>query len=207
MHFPNVLLLLLVLFVCAQWDLLLARRRGRPDADQRRLVYHTILLCGLIGGCFGAVMDQVTVSISPDYFSTFKDIPARTPLELRLRAADLGFAAGLVPGLIAGVCFAAAAAIGVDWTVLHKRPPISYLLIPAAVILLLAPFFAGYQMIRDPGDYLSSMQPALDASAIRRMIAVWGIHQAAYVGGLVGTVLATVKIRRDVGRKTSSGRC
>lgn len=199
---PLALLVLVTLWGLAKWNLAVAARGQADDFAQRRRVFRTILQCAWVSACFGAALDQITVTISPDYFSFFKDLPAASPLALRLRASDLGFAAGVTPGLIAGVCFAAAAFIGIPGAEgASPIRPIRFLWIPAACIGLCCPVLIGRQLICDPGDYANSLE---NAAAAQRMLMVWGIHQSAYLGGMLGTIVATVWIRQIVQRRKTS---
>ncbi|TWU59684.1 hypothetical protein [Crateriforma conspicua] len=186
----------------AAWDLRRARRRGEHGGryQSRRLVYRGVLACGIAGALFGVLMDQVTVSLSPEYFRIMKEIDASTMGGLRAGAADLGFAAGLVPGLIAGVCLTAAATLGRDTPGVRIGGVLRMLGVPLVMFLVAAPVMYHLQASLDVSGYQRGGLVGFDDDVVRRMVGVMGVHQAAYLSGFAGTVAATVWLRTRVSR-------
>src|SRR5262245_44603713 len=69
----------------------------------RPVEYLAILACALTAGVCGALFDQITATISPEYFLEGKNL-ATSSLPFRLAVAGTGFRGGLPLGaLIAGV--------------------------------------------------------------------------------------------------------
>lgn len=194
----RAVLLLGIIGVLAWWDVRRCIRNAASDVQHRQLAYRVIFLCGLAGGMFGLLMDQVTCTISPDYFRVFKEVPGQTDTELRLGAANLGFAAGMIPGLICGICFAAAVTLNAGH--LFSTAKVLWLLaVPLTCFVCLAPILGWYQAQLDPTGLRDTLRLGSD-SRVSRLLFVWGTHQAAYVAGILGTVLATVLLSCRVRR-------
>jgi len=179
------------------------RMPNTPSAASRRFVYRVVLLSGLLGGCYGVVMDQITCTISEDYFRVFKEIPGDGTAELRRSVASLGFAAGMIPGLLAGLGLAAAATIGTSSPHVTESSPrmtegqtLKFLVIPVCAMLFLAIPIAWFQIQWDPTHQREVFQTSFGTSRTSRMLAVWGIHQAAYFGGVLGTLIAVGVVSR-----------
>ena len=79
-----------------------------------------LIRCGAVGAAvmaiFGALHDQLSYSISPEYFTLFKfeqfDVPRSWPP--RLGAAMVGGVAGGAAGLVAGLIFGLVSSFRID---------------------------------------------------------------------------------------------
>lgn len=184
---------LLTLVLLATLDL---RYRPAKQSTERKLVYSGILGCGLAGSLFGGIMDQITYTLSPEYFTLWKELPGESESMLRLRALELGTAAGLVPGLIAGICFVVAALYGRLQGKIRHPQLLYHLAIPAATILVCSSLMGWIHYWSPDSRLVRNMSPLVQGQELQWMNAVWGIHKAAYLGGFVGTVLATIVIAK-----------
>lgn len=193
-----------------------AQRLGRADVQQRKLLYRMIVGCGVLGGMFGVVMDQITCTLSPDYFVLMKEIEHESEKMFRLRVADLGFAAGMVPGMIAGGCLAAVVSVQQKATApadgqaaqnppLNCRQLLAYLWIPISTMMIVMPFLVWWNVRFDLGSHHESLRLAIPAVRIDRLNMVQAIHQSAYIGGIVGTVVGTFLAARRVKRLRGPG--
>lgn len=168
------------------------RRRGR--SARRWKEYLFLIYCTLAMMIFGVINDQVTVSVSWEYFVYGKEFPgaeAGRPDEwtLRVWACEIGlkatWTAGLILGAILLICNNPArrdpiipmrSMLGLVWAIF----------IPAAVlaaILGIAGYFGAWKDLTDDFRYLWSenlLRP-------RTFMAVWGMHLGAYIGGFLGS--------------------
>jgi hypothetical protein len=164
---------------------------------ERLHVYVFLLGSGFGAGLFGAVFDQVTFTISRYYFIYLKEIEAPSDVELRLKIAVFGFAAALVPGLIAAASMLVVS-LGPRSGIWKVKPlelfrwywfhmiTFCILVLPMVMVLLVA----------DPRGYYYQWSTVLETNEIRRMIVTWAIHLAAYLSGALGTVWAIVSLVR-----------
>ncbi len=151
----------------------------------------------LVAGVYGVVHDQITFSIGPEYFYKFKFQQfayADFGLHDRIFAAEIGFLATWWVGMIVGWILAKRCLPGQD------RPVASKQIIRGFCIVFAAGFLAAV------GGYLYGLfqGPEADYSAWRRFLETRGvtdhwsflrvayIHNASYLGGLVGLLLTFV---------------
>lgn len=159
------------------------------------------LLGGLTAGIYGILHDQVTYTLSPEYFTRFKfDQFDYADLKLgnRVFAGTIGFLATSWIGLMAGWVFGR----------LSIRPPASQpelarVTIAFAIMLgtCVAFGFAGYlygtltweRSIESWSEWAGGFQVD-DVAAFAR---VGHIHNLSYVGGVIGSIAAGIWIRRS----------
>jgi hypothetical protein len=176
------------------------RRRGRAATRWRE--YAVLLAAVAAALAYGAVNDQVTVSISPEYFLQAKELaqvvgdPPRSAVALRWEAAKVGLKATWSAGLLIGVVLLLA---NNPWGTLPRLP--NRRLVATLPIVLIAA--AGLGVLGGALGYAGVMTNwstdfqdivRADLWRPRRFMAAWGVHLGGYVGGLVGTVIAVVAI-------------
>lgn len=180
------------------------RRRGRQATRWREYLF--LLGCAGAALVYGAIGDQVTVTISPEYFlygkalaEVVKDPGSQvvTP-ELRWEAAKVGLKATWTAGLILGVVILLAN------NPRRGRPQLAYrelwarlpVLVGVAAICAIVLGVIGYWggFVRFSNDFQQMVQR--DEFRPRRFMAVFGIHLGGYVGGLIGTVAVVAMIVR-----------
>jgi hypothetical protein len=159
---------------------------------------------------YGIVNDQVTLTLSPEYFTVFKRHQFAPLLEAmglgdappRLQAVVIGTAATWWFGLFLGMLVSLAGTIG-------RRPPSStrQFLRGVRLVLLLT---AGASLLFGATAYLLAPRvPGIGTEEAarywpflegireqRRAFAVGFWHDGAYLGGLAGTVLACIRVWR-----------
>ena len=116
---------------------------------QRKGAYSFLLAAGLFAGLLGVAIDQVTATVSPDYFAIGKGIPKGD--HFRLGVAVFGFEAGFTMGIVVGGIYLLANNPKRDRLALSGRQLFGFLLIP--IVAALAPrcrwvCFAGKISIR-----------------------------------------------------------
>lgn len=178
------------------WKYLIPRIR---IADLPPMIGATIL-GGLIAGVYGIVHDQITYTISPEYFTKLKFHQfdyADFGLGNRVFAATIGFLATWWVGFIAA------------WLLARRVIPdqsrqIAYRQILSGFLCIFAcGFFFGclgylYGLWRGPNADYSDWNWAFRHLHIVDQwpfVRVAYIHNAGYLGGLIGLVVALVSIR------------
>jgi hypothetical protein len=179
------------------------RRNGKAATRWRE---YTVLLAAVAAAlCYGAINDQVTVTISPEYFlygkELFKVIGDNPPAaQLRWEAAKIGLKATWTVGLIFGVVLLLANNPYRTLPRLKNRQLLIYLpmILAVAATLGVVGGLLGYYGYLTKLD--SDFGDMVDANLFRprRFMSAWGVHLGGYVGGLVGTMVSALWI---VGRR------
>jgi hypothetical protein len=185
---------LVVLFALIAW---IDWRRKAAQATKWR-EYSFLLVAGLLGGLIGVAIDQVTATISPDYFVLGKGIP--TGDGFRLGVAGLGFQAGLVMGMVVGGIYLIANNPRPDRRSLRSMQLLRFALPPVLASMLLVPLAAFTVHCWDPLNLARELSDLLSPTQTDHFLTVWGMHLGIYAGGILGTSL------RRYGNSTATGR-
>lgn len=145
----------------------------------------------LIAGCFGIVHDQVTYTISPEYFTRMKFDQFKSwdfGFPRRVFVAEIGFLATWWVGLI-GAWFLGRLAV---WKFHHPSRAVLRALafvMLVAMISGISGFLLGDRIARSVAGWEESLASIKveDVVAFNR---VAGIHTGSYLGALVGWILA-----------------
>lgn len=177
-------LLALAAFVCLA---LLYDRLKPPEKQYRQGEYFFLLVVGAFGAVFGVLIDMITSSISPVYFSVGKGI-AEGP-GFRGAVIALGAQAGFCAGLVgAGILLVVnAQRLGMDGLFQYMALSFACSAISAAVLGLLQ---HNLQLFR-----LAEWDNLLAPATSRSFKTVWCIHVGIYVGGLIGLVFSCIRAR------------
>ncbi len=143
-----------------------------------RLQSYAILLLGaLVAGLLGLAFDQVTVTISPEYFTLGKGLD---PEDLRLQVAWLGFRSALPLGALT-------AGLGLLHMRTARRASWREWLAPSFSTLLVSlPSGAVLMLLVDPLDVRVSSAGAMTEAQSARYLIAWGLHVGAYAGVIMG---------------------
>ncbi len=167
-------------------------RNGRRSARLRE--YGFLLFATTTAIAFAVAHDQLTATISPEYFLTGKGL-ASDPRPFRLAVAILAAKASYWVGLVIGT------ALLVANNPSPRRAQLGYpvLIRLAALPLVFAVGCAALGAIAfavlDLG--LSTAAVLAGPAAARRFLVVWGIHAGSYLGASVGGIAAVASaIRR-----------
>ncbi len=175
-------------------------RRHGPAATRWR-EYAVLLLSVIAALAYGAINDQITVTISPEYFLYGKELEkilGENPpeLALRLQAALVGLKATWSVGLICGVVLLIANNPFGSLPRLRNRQLLIYL----PMIVLIAGVcgviggWLGYHghLTRFDSDFVDM----IEANEYRpyRFMAAWGVHLGGYIGGALGTIAIAGRI-------------
>jgi hypothetical protein len=183
---------------------------GAPPLLVRLAPILWIDLAMLAAVLYGILNDQITVTLSPEYFSVFKrhqfwpllEAMGWTNAPARLQAVPIGAAATWWFGLILGMTVSLAGTVGrlPRLTTRQFGRAVGVVMLTTAVTSLLCGVVAYLVEPAIPGA--SQQEHAMFESIFgaihewRRFFAVGWWHNGAYLGGLCGAILACVRVRR-----------
>lgn len=159
------------------------------------------LLGAVVAGCYGALHDQISYAISPEYFTKLKFRQfsyADFGWPPQLFASVIGFLATWWVGLFAGWFVARGGLVEIP-----PRERRRHTLRTFAIVLITAALGGfigaglGVVMTRD-GDLSgwAHWQHALRLEDPRSFVIVAYLHGAGYIGALIGLILAIVYVRK-----------
>ena len=144
----------------------------------------------LVAGLFGVLHDQISYSVSNEYFTKFKflqfhflnpDVPER------IRAAEVGFLASWWMGIPLGVLCGSAGFVQRS-PALMRRALLWSLLVIAIFTLTIAltglAYGWGHTRTIDIGSYRGWFVPP-DVDNLRRFLCAGYMHNSAYLGGVL----------------------
>ncbi len=179
--------------------------RNGPRATRWR-EYAFLLACVAAAILYGIINDQITCTLSWEYFYYGKDLdkalgPAIPPDEWRLHiaAAGVGAKATWTAGLIIGVALLMANNPSKSLPRLPVAELLSSLPLIFAITASAALLGAGVGYLGWPAmwndDFAAMVR--FDEWRPTRFMTVYGIHLGGYIGGLVGLVVAIISVRRQ----------
>ncbi len=159
------------------------------------------VLGALVAGAYGILHDQITYSISPEYFTKMKFAQfyyANFHHSDRVFAATIGFLATWWVGFAAGWFIAR---ITVPQT--SKDTAIKQSLYGFAVIFgfAIAAAFIGFILgILHTADYSywAPLTQMLSITEVPDFVTVAYIHNASYIGGVIGLIASIILIKRRI---------
>ena len=163
---------------------------------RKLLVYLLILVAAmLLAGAFGAVHDQISYSVAPEYFTKFKFRQfalVDSPLPDRVRASIIGFLASWWMGIPIGLLVGAAGFIHQGHRLMFRISLWSLLVTVGFTLLFgLCGLVYGYLQTRhiDTAEYGGWFIPE-DVTDLRRFLCAGYMHNASYLGGVLAIPLA-----------------
>lgn len=155
---------------------------------------------GLIAGAYGILHDQITYTISPEYFTKFKFLQfdyADLGFSDRIFAGEIGFIAGVPVGFLCAWFLARRLIPGQE-----RQPAMRKLAFGFAIVFVFALLSAiaafTYGRWLDPDADYSSWNRLLRGHNIENhweFVRVAYVHNASYLGGLIGLLVALVAVR------------
>jgi len=166
--------------------------QDRIRHDSRVRSYSILLLGAGLAGLLGVAFDQITVTVSPEYFILGKGLGSEA---LRLTVAWLGFRSALPLGaLVAGLGLRYAAGTSqLSW-----RAWVAPIFIALALVL---PSGALAMSFVDPFDVRSASSASMTEPECARYLVVWGLHVGAYAGVALGLAATLLRSSRMLKRR------
>jgi len=164
-------------------------------------------LGAIVAGTYGIFHDQITYSISPEYFTNLKFTQfdyANFGFPVRIFVAEIGFLATWWVGLFSGWFLARVAFPAWPAVIAFRRCLTGFVIIfTLAATAALIGYFLGLYHSADY-SYWEEMCLSLGVTDISAFVRVAYIHNGGYLGGLVGLIAALAYLlflkRREQGR-------
>lgn len=160
---------------------------------EKTLLFPALLAVGcVISGLYGALHNQISYTVSPDYFHAFKFDQFGIPEDLQNRfgAAIVGWRASWWMGLIIGVPVLLIGLIMPGWKAYLTRCLLAFGVIAATTLLVgLGALLYASLTITDELMPPSIFHQGVDAVSFARAGAM---HNSSYLGGLIGIVTGSV---------------
>jgi hypothetical protein len=159
------------------------------------ILFLFIPAAALVAGLFGMIHDQISYSVSNEYFTKFKFVQFRLldpNVPARIRAAEVGFLASWWMGIPLGVLCGAAGLIQRSPRLMWRALFWSLLIIVAFTLTVaLAGLAFGWMRTQtiDLANYRGWVIPA-NVNDLRRFLCVGYMHDAAYLGGALSIPVA-----------------
>ncbi|MBI5371939.1 MAG: hypothetical protein HZA79_07925 [Sphingobacteriales bacterium] len=159
----------------------------------------TVFICQLLAGVYGILHDQVTYSISPEYFTKFKYIQfGFGPSDFgghRQTVAVIGFLATWWTGTFIGLGLGLTGLIFGDFRIMRKSiSKAVFLVFCTAALAGLLGFLYGKYYLATTGVNWWIPDDTIDR---KNFIVVGSIHNSSYLGGLVGLMAGIVYLIRQ----------
>jgi hypothetical protein len=179
---------------------------------RRLAVYFAFVLAAVLAaGAFGALHDQISYTVSPEYFTKFKFVQfelLNDAVPERVRAAQVGFLGAWWMGVPLGFLIGAAGFIHSDVPQMRRALSLS-LVVAIAFTLLFALGGLVYGLIQTGTFDLAHPEGWYVPQGLvqpRRFISVGYMHNAAYTGGEIAVPVALafhLFVLRNQRRQTS----
>ena len=158
------------------------------------MIFGVSLAGTLIAGAYGIIHDQITFSIGPEYFTRFKFEQfawADVGLGQRFFVATIGFLATWWVGLIAGWILARRLVPSATRRVAIQNVSLGFGIIFLSAVIFGAGGFLYGRLFGLSADYSTKLEWMFQEYGIenrRAFMTVGYIHNAGYLGGVVGLV-------------------
>jgi len=154
-----------------------------------------VLIAVLLAGMYGAVHNQISYTVSPEYFTKFKFRQfglVDLALPDRVKASVVGVLASWWMGIPIGLLAGASGFIYREPRVmLHQTLKAYGVLVGSTLAVGMVGLVYGYVSTRtiDPAAYRHWYVPE-DVVALRRFLCAGYLHNSSYLGGLLGIAAA-----------------
>jgi hypothetical protein len=161
------------------------------------------LLGALVGGIYGVLHDQITYSISEEYFTKLKFHQfhyANFGFPVRIFVGEVGFLATWWVGMFSAWFLARIAIPAWPLRIALKNCLIGFCIIFGfAIIAGITGWCLG---LRHSSDYSNweELSALLGVTKVPAFVRVAYIHNASYIGGLVGLIIAVIFLLRERSR-------
>lgn len=183
----GLLLGLMVLIAGLEWLI----RRDKANRWREYLFFLSVLV---VGAVFGILIDQVTSRLSLEYFLYAKSLD---PDHIQRELVSLGARAGLTAAAFFGGAFLIANTWGKRTKPLPYRELYAKIGYPILGSILAATLLGVFFHEFVPNHFLGHYEEILLEEERSPFRGVAGAHYGLYLGGVVGTIMGVVQIRRS----------
>ena len=160
----------------------------------KTLLFPILLVAAcLVAGLYGALHNQISYTVSPDYFHAFKFDQFRIPSELhnRLGASLVGWYVSWWMGFLIGVPVLIVGLILPGWKLYLSRCLLAFAVVVVTALLvgLGALAYASFTFGETPPDWFWYPSAAIDRMAFAR---AGFMHDFSYLGGFLGILTASL---------------
>ena len=152
-----------------------------------------ILMAPFIGGLYGIIHDQITYTISPEYYTKLKFYQFGlvglneewNPESPRLYVALVGFLATWWMGIIIGLILGLLGLLLQDWKIMFQ------VVLRAIIIAVIITILAGFVGLIYGSAFFQHANWKLPINIIdeKSFIIVGSMHNFSYLGGLIGLII------------------
>jgi hypothetical protein len=161
-----------------------------------------IIIAALTGGIYGAIHDQLTYTISPEYYTKFKFIqfelvdegPEAHLANPRLWVAAVGALATWWMGVLSGFILGLVGLIHADWRIMLRVTLWAFMITMsiAFVIGIIGLIYGRLFLANDPIESFSNWFIPDNIVDFKNFITVGSMHNFSYAGGFVGLVAGII---------------
>ncbi len=170
--------------------------------DVRKIltIFLVAAMASVIAGIYGVINDQITFSISSEYYTKFKFIQFNLANENnidkikfpRIFVAIVGFLATWWFGLVLGFILGIFNLIQTSWQKLFK---VSFNALSIAILVtfitgILGLFYGFFFLSHQPRSNFEGWFIPYNLENFRNFIAVGSMHNFSYIGGILGLIVA-----------------
>lgn len=172
------------------------------DLKKIFIIFIVAICASLIAGIYGIIHDQITYTISPEYFTKFKFIQFDIANEkninnlknIRFFVGVVGFLATWWFGLILGFILALIGLMHKDWKTMFKisLKSIFLALIIAFIFGLIGLFYGKFILSNQPVSEFKNWFIPNNLKDYKNFISVGSMHNFSYIGGIFGLIIGSV---------------
>lgn len=157
----------------------------------------------LIAGMYGSIHDQISFTISPEYFTKMKYVQfglTNSMFPPRWNVAYIGVMATWWVGLIGGWLLARLGIMKLPPAIRLRRTWQAFAIVVTTAAATGAIGVAAALFATDAGslERWRDIQHALDIEDLRAFMIVAFLHEAGYIGAVFGILIALIFVRRHV---------
>ncbi len=152
------------------------------------LLLGLLILACLLAGLYGALHDQVTYQIAPEYFTRLKFLQFHVSSEMhpRVGAAIVGFFASWWAGCLFGIAVLGSGMLIRDDWVFFQSSLRAICLVLGSTFLAGSLAYLGSFAITGPNEWQLRFLQKLQVEDTQSFLRVGMIHNASYLGGILG---------------------
>lgn len=172
-----------------------------PRIKHLHVVLVYLFIGGILGGLYGAVHDQISYSISPEYFTHFKFAQfyyADWGWPNRAFVAVIGAIAVGTVGMIGGWLLTRIRFYSDNMAHAHKDIFIAlFITLGIAALAGIIGLIAGYvRVLYFPFTEFIGFENQMTHTQLQKFAMVGYLHNAGYIGGLAGVIIAAIYLRK-----------